>query len=78
MRNSYSGYQLMHTFSDNLQQGIIYSVQIAIYQAYFRRDETLFYQKPLSISALQIDYLNLGQFSKKYRLKQISIKVQSL
>ena len=37
--NSYSEYQLMHTFLDNFQQGGKYSAQIASHQAELRREE---------------------------------------
>ena len=35
----YSEYQFMHTFSDNLQQGVKLFAQIANHQAYLRREE---------------------------------------
>ena len=49
----------MHTFLDNLQQCGKYSDQIASHQEELRRGEKRIDQKPLSISDLQIDYLNL-------------------
>ena len=57
--NSYTEYQLMHTLLENLQQVGKYSAQIEIYQAQMRREEKFIDQKLLSISDLQIDYLNL-------------------
>ena len=49
----------MPTFLDNFQQGGKYSAQIASHQAEFRTEERIIYQKSLSISGLQIDYLDL-------------------
>ena len=49
----------MHTFLDNFQQGIKYSSQIAIHQAYLRREEKIIDKKSLSISDLQMGYFNL-------------------
>ena len=49
----------MHTFLDNLHQGGKYSAQIASHQAELRREEKFTDQKPLNISSLQTDYLNL-------------------
>ena len=49
----------MHTFLDNLYKGKRYSAQIESRQAEMRKEETFFDQKSLSISDLQIDYLNL-------------------
>ena len=53
----------MHTFLDNFQQGGKYSAQIASYQAELKREETFTDQKPLKISSLQTDYLNLDSSS---------------
>ena len=39
--NSYSEFQLMHTFLDDFHQGGKYSAQIARHQAEFRREENL-------------------------------------
>ena len=50
--NTYSEYQLMHTFLDNFHQGGIYSDQIASHQAELRREEDFTDQKYLSISSL--------------------------
>ena len=41
MGNSYSDYQLIQTFLDNLQQGVIYSDQISSHKAEFRREEKM-------------------------------------
>ena len=57
--NSYSEYQLMHTFLDNFHKGGKYSAQIASHQAELRREENFIDQKSLEISSLQTDYLNL-------------------
>ena len=53
----------MHTFMDNFHQGGKYSAQIASHQAELRREEKITYQKSLSISSLQTDYLNLDSSS---------------
>ena len=53
--NSYSEYQLMHTFLDNFHQGGKYSAQIAIHQTELRREETFTDKKSLNISYLQTD-----------------------
>ena len=55
--NSYSGYQLMHTFLDNFHKGGKYSAQIASHQAELRREEKFSDQKSLNISSLQTDHL---------------------
>ena len=57
--NSYSEYQLLHTFLDNFEQGGKNSTQIVRHQAELRRGEKLTDQKSLNISSLQTDYLNL-------------------
>ena len=57
--NSYSEYQLMHTFMDNFHQGGKHSAQIARHQAELRREEKFTDQKSLNISSLETDYLNL-------------------
>ena len=43
--NSYSEYQLMHTFLDNFHQGGKHSAQIASHQAELRREEKCTDQK---------------------------------
>ena len=53
----------MRTFLDNFHQGGKYSTQIAIHQAELRREDNFTYQKYLSISSLQTDYLNLDRIS---------------
>ena len=65
--NSYSEYQLMHTFLDNFHQGGNYSAQIASHQAELRREEEFTDQKSLYISSLQTDYLNLEGSSDSIR-----------
>ena len=57
--NSYNEDNLIHTFLEKFQQSVNFSDQIAIRQAYLRRKEKSIDQKSLSISDLQIDYLNL-------------------
>ena len=57
--NSYSEDKLMLTFLDNFHQGGKYSAQIASHQAELRRGETFTDQKPLKISSLKTDYLNI-------------------
>ena len=58
MVNSYSGYQFMHTFLDNFHQGGKYSAHISRHQAELMREGTFVDKQTLSISDLQIDYLN--------------------
>ena len=48
----------MHTHLENFQQGGNYSDHIAIHQAELGREENSIDQKSLSISDLQIYYLN--------------------
>ena len=62
--NSCTEDQLMQNFLENIQQGGKYFARIASHQAEFRREEKFINQKPLSISDLQIDYLNLGSSVK--------------
>ena len=61
--NSYSEYQLMHTFLDNFRQGGKYSAHISSHQAEFRIEEKVTDQKSLNILSLQTDYLNLDSSS---------------
>ena len=61
--NTYSEYQLMHTFMDNFHQGGKYSAQIASHQVELSREEKFNDQKSLNISSLQTDYLNLDSRS---------------
>ena len=61
--NNYSEDQLMHTFLDDFPQGGNYSDQIVIHKAELRTEENFTDQKPLSISSLNIDYLNLDSSS---------------
>ena len=49
----------MNTFLDNFQPGGKYSAQIASHQELLSKKENSVDQKVLSISDLQIDYLNL-------------------
>ena len=48
---------------DNFHQGEKYSSQIAIHQAELRREENFTYQKSLSVSFLQTDYINIDSSS---------------
>ena len=57
--NNSNEYQMIHTFLDYFKQGGKYYAQIEIHQEEFRREEKIIDQKLLSISDLQIDYLNL-------------------
>ena len=41
VENSYSEYQLIHTFMDNFHQGVKYFSQIAIHKAELRREKHL-------------------------------------
>ena len=59
VENSYGKYHLMQNLLDNLQKGVKYSAQVAIYQAECKIEEKFIDQKLLSISDLQMDYLNL-------------------
>ena len=61
--NSHSEDQMMHTFMDNFHQVGKYSAQIASHQAELRSEDNFTYQKYLSISSLQTDYLNLDSRS---------------
>ena len=61
--NSYSEDQMMHTFLDNFHQGGKYSAQVARYQTELRRETNFTDQKPLSISSLQTNDLNLESSS---------------
>ena len=56
--NSYTEYQLMHTFLDNFHKGKKYSARMASHQAELRKEENFGDKKSLSISESQIDYLN--------------------
>ena len=49
----------MHTFIENFQQDGKQYARISNNQAELTSEETFVDQKPLSISDLQIDYLNL-------------------
>ena len=53
--NSYSEYQLMHTFLYNFHQGGKYSAQIASHQVELRRIEKFTNQKSLKIPSLHTD-----------------------
>ena len=74
--NNYLEYQRMHTFLDNFHQGGKYSSQIASQQAELRIEETFTYQKCLSISSLQTDYLNLYSSSCYVKNSEIANLVQ--
>ena len=74
--NSYSEYQLMHTFLDHFHQGGKYSAQIAIHQAELRREGKFTNQKSLNISSLQTDYLNLVSSSCSSRNSERAHAVQ--
>ena len=58
MVNSYTEDQLMHNFLGNFQKGGKYSAPIAIHQSELIRKQFTD-KKSLSISDLQVDYLNL-------------------
>ena len=49
----------MHIFLDNFHQGGKYSAHISRHQTEFRREGKFTCQKPLHISSLQTDYLNI-------------------
>ena len=50
---------MVNTFFTNYQQGVKYSAQIESHEAEMRRKGKVIEKKSLSISDLQIDYLNL-------------------
>ena len=56
---SYSEDQLMHIFLEHFKEWGRYSAQIASHQAEFSRKYNVLDKKPLYISDLQIDHLNL-------------------
>ena len=57
--NIYTEYQLIHTFLYYFHQCGKYSAQISSNQESLRREENISDQKSLSVSNLQINYLNL-------------------
>ena len=65
--NNYSEDQLMHILLDNFHQGRKYSAQIAIHQAELRGEENIIDQKPLSITSLHTDHLNIDIISGSVR-----------
>ena len=74
--NTYSEYQLMHTFLDNFHQCGKYSALIASHQAELSIEEKFNDQKYFSISSLQIDYINLNSSSFFGRNSEIENTVQ--
>ena len=60
-------YHLKHTFADNFHQGVNYSAQISSHHVELRREEKSIDKKLLSISDLQIDYLNLDNLVRNNR-----------
>ena len=75
--NSYSEDQLMHIFLDNFHQGGKYNAPISSHQVTLRRKENFTDQKPLSITSLQSDYLNIDSSSGSGRNNEISNLVQT-
>ena len=75
--NSYSEDQLMHTFLDNVHQGGKYSARIASHQRELRKEEKCTDQKPLNISSLQTDYLNIDRRSGSISNSEIAHYVQT-
>ena len=73
---SYSDDQSMHIFWDNFLQGGKYTSQIASHQAELRREGKFTYQKYLSITYLQTEYLNLKSSSGSGRNNERSNLVQ--
>ena len=67
----------MHTYLDNFHQGGRYSSQIYSHQAKSRREEIFTDQKPLYISSLQTDYLNLDSSSDFGRNNERENNVQT-
>ena len=61
--NTYFDNQLMHLFLDNSHQGGKYTAKIASHQAELRKEEQFTDRKYLSITYIQIDYLNLDRSS---------------
>ena len=66
----------MHTFLYNFHQGGKYSAHIASHQSWLRREEKFTDQKPLNISSLQTDYLNLDRSSGSSRNSERAHSVQ--
>ena len=67
----------MHTFLDNFHQSGKYSAHIASHQAELKREEKFTDQKPLNISSLQTDYLNLDISSGFGRNSEKAYAVQT-
>ena len=67
----------MHTFMDNFEEGGKYSAQIASHQAELRREEKCTDQKPLKISSLKNDYLNIDSSSGSSRYSERAHAVQT-
>ena len=61
--NNYSEYQLMSIFLDNFHQGGKHYFQIVSHQAELSRKGKFNDKKPLSISSLHTDYLNIDSSS---------------
>ena len=75
--NSYTEDHLMKTFSDNLQKWGNYYAQIEINQAELRREEKFIDHKSLTISDLQIDYLNLDNSVRNIERVNVSQSIWS-
>ena len=61
--DTYSEYQLMHTFLDHFHKSDKYSAQISSHHAELGREGNFTNQKYLYIAYLQTDYLNLDRAS---------------
>ena len=66
MGNGYSGDQLMHIL-DNINNGEKCIAQIASHQSELIREENVTNQKYLSVTSLQVDYLNIYSSSGSHR-----------
>ena len=63
MHRIYQFQRETHIFLDNFHQGGKYIAQIESHHEELRREEKIIDQKYLSITSLQIDYLNLDSSS---------------
>ena len=76
MGNSYNDDHFMYMFLDNFIQGGKYTAQIASHQVELRREEKITYQKYLSISSLQTEYLDLDSSSGRNNEIENRVKVK--
>ena len=67
----------MHTFLDNINQGVKYSAHIASHKAELRREEKITYKKSLNISSQKTDELNLDSSRVFNRNRERTHSVQT-